>query len=94
AFVGGASRVNKDVPPYVRAAGSPLEVAGLNSVGLRRRGFNDEVRRELKRVYRLFFASEYNVTQALERARSELSSSPELEAFLSFVETSERGVTL
>lgn len=94
AFVGGASRVNKDVPPYVRAAGSPLEVAGLNSVGLRRRGFSDEVRRELKRAYRLFFASEFNVSQALERARADLPASPELDAFLDFIESSERGVAL
>ena len=94
AFVGGASRVSKDVPPYVRAAGSPLELSGLNSVGLRRRGFPDAVRLELKRAYRLFFASEYNVSQALERARAELEMSPEVEVFLSFVEESERGVAL
>ena len=94
AFVGGASRVAKDVPPYVRAAGSPLELAGLNSVGLRRRGFSEEVRLELKRAYRLFFASEFNVSQALERARTDLNPSPELEALITFVEESERGVSL
>jgi UDP-N-acetylglucosamine acyltransferase len=94
AFVGGASRVSKDVPPYVRAAGSPMELAGLNSVGLRRRGFSDEVRLELKRAYRLFFASEYNISQALERARAELASWPEVETFIAFVEESERGVAL
>ena len=94
AFVGGASRVSKDVPPYVRAAGSPLELAGLNSVGLRRRGFSDEVRLQLKRAYRLFFASEFNVSQALARARSELDVTPEVEVFLAFVEESERGVAL
>ena len=94
AFVGGASRVSKDVPPFVRAAGSPLELAGLNSVGLRRRGFSDDVRLQLKRAYRLFFASEYNISQALERARAELDMSPEVEAFLTFVQESERGVAL
>ncbi|HUG41053.1 MAG TPA: acyl-ACP--UDP-N-acetylglucosamine O-acyltransferase [Longimicrobiales bacterium] len=94
AFVGGASRVSKDVPPYVRAAGSPMELSGLNSVGLRRRGFSDEVRLELKRAYRLFFASEHNVSQALERARTELSALPEVETFIAFVEESERGVAL
>lgn len=94
AFVGGATRVSKDVPPYVRAAGSPMELSGLNSVGLRRRGFSEEARLELKRAYRLFFASDLNVSQALERARAELRPLPEVETFLAFVEESERGVAL
>ncbi|HYR09523.1 MAG TPA: acyl-ACP--UDP-N-acetylglucosamine O-acyltransferase, partial [Longimicrobium sp.] len=72
AFVGGATRVAKDVPPYVKAAGSPMQLYGLNSVGLQRRGFSDEVRQELKRAYRMFFASTNNVSQALSRAREEL----------------------
>ncbi|MFL5383471.1 MAG: acyl-ACP--UDP-N-acetylglucosamine O-acyltransferase [Longimicrobiaceae bacterium] len=92
AFVGGATRVAKDVPPYVKAAGSPMELYGLNSVGLQRRGFPEEVRRELKRAYRLFFASNHNVAQALARAREELRALPEVEVFLSFFENSERGV--
>lgn len=94
AFVGGASRVPKDIAPYVRCAGSPLAMAGLNSVGLRRRGFSEETRLALKRAYRLFFASEYNVSQALERARAELPALPEVEAFITFFEESERGVSL
>lgn len=92
AFVGGATRVAKDVPPYVKAAGSPMQLYGLNSVGLQRRGFPEEVRRELKRAYRLFFASNHNVQQALQRAREELRALPEVETFLSFFEGSERGV--
>jgi UDP-N-acetylglucosamine acyltransferase len=94
AFVGGASRVAKDVAPYVRAAGNPLEMSGLNSVGLRRRGFSPEVRMELKRAYRLFFTSSLNVKQAIERARSELELLPEVERFINFFETSDRGVSL
>jgi UDP-N-acetylglucosamine acyltransferase len=92
AFVGGATRVAKDVPPYVKAAGSPMELYGLNSVGLQRRGIPDDVRRELKRAYRLFFASNHNVAQALARAREELRALPEVEVFLSFFENTERGV--
>jgi UDP-N-acetylglucosamine acyltransferase len=64
-FIGGASRVVKDIPPYVKAAGNPIQLYGLNSVGLQRRGYSDEVRRELKRAYRLLFRSELNVSQAL-----------------------------
>jgi len=94
AFVGGASRVSKDIPPFVKAAGSPLEMYGLNSVGLQRRGFPEDVRRELKRAYRLFFASTYNTSQALERARAELHPFAEVEVFLSFFEATERGVAV
>jgi UDP-N-acetylglucosamine acyltransferase len=95
AFVGGASRVPKDVPPYVRASGAPLKLYGLNSVGLQRRGFSDEVRRDLKRAYRLFFNSALNVTQALEQARLDiLDPQPEVERFLAFIEASGRGITV
>ena len=94
AFVGGQSRVAKDIPPYVKAAGIPIQLYGLNSVGLQRRGFSEEVRRELKRAYRLFFASSHNTTQALARAREELRELPEVELFLNFFETSQRGVSV
>lgn len=94
AFVGGASRVPKDVAPYVRCSGNPLEMSGLNSVGLRRRGFTPEVRLELKRAYRLFFLSTLNVTQAIARAREELELIPEVERFITFFEQSERGVSI
>ncbi len=94
AFVGGASRVAKDVPPYVRAAGNPIKMAGLNSVGLQRRGFSEEVRRELKRAYRLIYHSSLNVSQALEQARAELQIFPEVEHMLAFIDASERGITL
>jgi UDP-N-acetylglucosamine acyltransferase len=93
AFIGGASRVVKDIPPYVRAAGNPIQLYGLNSVGLQRRGFPEDVRRELKRAYRLFFASTYNTSQALARAREELRAIPEIEVFLSFFEDTHRGVS-
>lgn len=93
AFVGGASRVAKDIPPFVKAAGNPLQLYGLNSVGLQRRGYSEEVRMELKRAYRLLYMSAYNTSQALARAREELQPLPEVEAFLSFFEESERGVS-
>ncbi len=94
AFVGGASRVQKDVPPYVKAAGSPIGLYGLNSVGLQRRGFSPELRRELKRAYRLIFHSSLNVSQALEQARAELDLYPEVQHMIDFIEASERGVIL
>jgi UDP-N-acetylglucosamine acyltransferase len=92
AFVGGGSRVNQDIPPYVKAVGNPMELYGLNSIGLQRAGFPGETIAALKRAYRLFFNSDLNLSQALERARSDLPPFPEVERFLAFVESSERGV--
>jgi UDP-N-acetylglucosamine acyltransferase len=92
AFVGGGSRVNQDIPPYVKAVGNPMELYGLNSIGLQRAGFPGETVAALKRAYRLFFNSDLNLSQALERARSDLPAVPEVEQFLAFVQSSERGV--
>ena len=94
AFVGGCSRISQDVPPYIKAVGNPIKLYGLNSVGLQRNNFPDDVIRELKRAYRLFFRSELNVTQAKERAASELKPFPEVQELLRFVEESGRGVVV
>jgi UDP-N-acetylglucosamine acyltransferase len=94
AFIGGLSRVQKDIPPFVKAVGNPIQLYGLNSVGLRRRGFSDEVIAELKKAYRLLFRSEFNVSQALEQAATELKPYDEVKALIEFVEASSRGVTV
>ena len=94
AFVGGCSRISQDVPPYVKAVGNPIKLYGLNSVGLQRNSFPEEVVRELKRAYRIFFRSELNVTQAKERAAAELKPFPEVLQLLRFVEESGRGVVV
>ncbi len=91
-FVGGCSRVAKDVPPYLKAVGNPVKLYGLNSVGLQRSGFDEALVRELKRAYRLVFRSELNVSQAMSRARAELQPLAEVTAFLTFIEESERGI--
>ncbi len=93
AFIGGMSAVLKDVPPFVKASDDPLTLFGLNSTGLQRRGFTVEVRRELKRAYRLVFASDLNVGEGIARARGELNIYPEVEQFLSFIEAGGRGTT-
>jgi UDP-N-acetylglucosamine acyltransferase len=93
AFVGGSSAVRKDVPPFVKAAGDPLRLFGLNTVGLQRRGFSDEERAALRRAYRLLFQSKSNLREALRTAREELSGT-HVEALLTFIEGSERGITL
>jgi UDP-N-acetylglucosamine acyltransferase len=93
-FIGGCSRVPKDIPPFVKAVGNPIRLFGLNSVGLRRRGFAEDVVAELKKAYRLLFRSELNVTQAIEQATAELQQFPEVRDLIAFVETSGRGVTV
>jgi UDP-N-acetylglucosamine acyltransferase len=93
-FIGGCSRVPKDVAPFVKAVGNPIKLFGLNSVGLERNGFPEEVRRELKRAYRLFFKSELNLSQAREKANAELHPYPEVLEFLRFFDNSDRGLVI
>jgi UDP-N-acetylglucosamine acyltransferase len=93
-FIGGMARVNKDVPPYVKAVGNPIKLYGLNSIGLQRNGFSPETILELKKAYRMFFRSELNIAQALETARRELAMGPEVQAFVDFVEDSQRGIVI
>jgi UDP-N-acetylglucosamine acyltransferase len=92
-IIGGGCRVPKDVVPYVRAAGNPLRVAGLNSVGLQRRGFSAETISALKKAYRIFFRSNLLTPDAIEKIRQECPAIPEVLLFCEFVERSERGIT-
>jgi UDP-N-acetylglucosamine acyltransferase len=93
AFLGGGSRIAQDVPPYCRAAGNPSKLYGLNSVGLERRGFSEEVRKALKKAYRLIFQSGLNVSQGVARAEEEAPQIPEVKHLLRFIRDSERGIT-
>jgi UDP-N-acetylglucosamine acyltransferase len=93
-FIGGCSRVSKDIPPFLKAVGNPVKLYGLNSVGLQRSGFPENVVLELKRAYRLFFRSDLNLTQAMQRVETELEQFPEVTELVQFVEASERGVVI
>ena len=92
AFIGGCSRVSQDIPPFVMAVGNPVELFGLNAVGLARGGLSAEAVAALKRLYRLLFNSGLNFSQAIERARLELPPLPEVQRLIEFVARSERGV--
>ncbi|MDZ7336904.1 MAG: acyl-ACP--UDP-N-acetylglucosamine O-acyltransferase [candidate division KSB1 bacterium] len=92
AFVGAGCKAMKDVPPYVLAMAEPLQFAGLNSVGLRRRGFSQETMALLKRAYRLLYRSNLNVSQALARIREELPQTEEIQHVVRFIEGSRRGI--
>ena len=94
AFVGGFSKVTKDIPPFVRADGNPSSLYGLNNVGLKRKGFTHEVRQELKKAYSLFYRSDLNIAQARARADAELQMIPEVLAFVRFFDESQRGVSV
>lgn len=94
AFIGGASRLPKDVPPYTMAVGNPPRLYGLNTVGLARRGFSSDTRRKLKQAYRALFKSGLNISHAIEELRSRGDLIEEVERMIAFIESSERGITV
>lgn len=91
-MISGGSLVRKDVPPYTKAAREPLTYAGVNTVGLRRRGFSTEKISEIQEVYRYIFLKGLNNSKAIDLVESELSYSEERDYIISFIRTSERGV--
>jgi len=91
-FIAGGTRVAKDVPPYILAANEPLKFAGLNHVGLKRRGFSPETLAALKHAYQLIYNSDLNISQALTRIREEMELTPEIRHVIEFIESSERGI--
>ncbi|QHI35032.1 Acyl-[acyl-carrier-protein]--UDP-N-acetylglucosamine O-acyltransferase [Kordia antarctica] len=92
AFVTGGSLVRKDVPPYVKAAREPLSYVGINSVGLRRRGFTTEKIREIQNIYRILYQKNYNNTQAAEIIEAEMEATTERDEILQFIKNSHRGI--
>ncbi len=93
AFVGGGSRLSQDVVPFTTAAGNPCSAYGINSTGLRRRGFDDERIRALESAYRDLFRSDLNLGDAVERLAESGPATEDVRAMIEFVRASERGVT-
>ncbi len=93
-FIGGCSRVSKDIPPFLKAVGNPVKLYGLNTVGLQRSGMDEATIRELKRAYRLLFRSDLNISQAMEQVQNDLEPLAEVRELVRFVEASERGVVI
>ncbi len=93
-MIGGGLRVPKDVPPFIRAAGEPLVFSGLNSVGLRRRGFSRETIDTLNKAYNILYNSNLNVSQAVAKIKenTELLRSSEVQNVLDFIANSKRGI--
>lgn len=92
-MISGGSLVRKDVPPYVTVAREPLAYAGVNSIGLRRRGYTNETINMIQDMYREIYVKDQNVAQALENIEKNIPDSKEKEYILNFVKNSERGIT-
>ena len=92
AFLGGGSLVRKDIPPFVKAAREPLTYAGVNSVGLRRRGFSEEQVTNLHNLYRLLFLGGMNTQDAIARIEAEIEPSQERDQALEFIRAATRGI--
>jgi UDP-N-acetylglucosamine acyltransferase len=91
-MIGGGSLVRKDVPPFVTAAREPLSYAGINSIGLRRRGFSTEDMRHIEDVYRALFVRGYNMKKALEFIEQDLPQTKYTQQIAQFVRTAKRGL--
>ncbi len=92
AMVSGGSLVRKDVPPYTKAAKEPLSYVGINSIGLRRRGFSTDKIREVQNIYRILYQKNYNTTQALEIIEAEMEATTERDDIIQFIKNSHRGI--
>lgn len=91
-MIGGGFRVQQDICPYAMVAGYPLKVVGINSIGLRRRGFAPETIKKLEQTFKLLFFSGLNTTQAVERINGEIEKTPEIDNILGFLGRSNRGI--
>lgn len=91
-MVSGGSLVRKDVPPFSKAGKEPLSYIGINSIGLRRRGFTTEKIREIQDIYRILYQKNYNTTQALEKIEAEMEATKERDQIILFIKNSQRGI--
>lgn len=92
AMVGGFSGVVQDVPPYTMVSGARARLYGLNTVGLKRRGFSDETINLLKRAYKILFREKLQLKEAIEKIKKELPKTKEIEHLIDFIEANKRGI--
>jgi UDP-N-acetylglucosamine acyltransferase len=93
AMIGGQSAITLDVPPYVNATGNRAQLYGLNTIGLKRKGFSDEVINDLKKAYKIIFRSGLTQDDAFKKAIETFPHSREVAYFVDFMRNSKRGVT-
>jgi UDP-N-acetylglucosamine acyltransferase len=93
AIMSGFSGTRQDVPPFAKSESAPAVIAGMNTVGMKRRGFSQEDRNLIKEAYKLLFYSNLNTTQAIEKIEAELDCTNEhIMHLVDFVKTSKRGI--
>lgn len=92
AMISGGSLVRKDVPPYTKAGKEPLSYVGINSIGLRRRGFSTEKIREIQEIYRILYQKNFNTSQALGKIEGEMEATAERDEIITFIRNSQRGI--
>ena len=92
AFIGGLSKVSKDVPPFMIAHGDPIEVRGFNRIGMERKGFSEEARKSIKEAYRILYRTDDSLQDALSRMETELEQTDELKALIAFCNSAEKGI--
>ncbi|MFK5982715.1 MAG: acyl-ACP--UDP-N-acetylglucosamine O-acyltransferase [Flavobacteriaceae bacterium] len=92
AFVTGGTLVRKDVPPYVKGAREPMSYVGINSIGLRRRGYKSEKIREIQSIYRILYQKNYNNSQAVRLIEADMAATTERDEILQFIKNSKRGI--
>lgn len=93
AFVGGMSKITKDLPPYMIANGDPLEVRGFNKIGMERRGVDEVGRKAIKEAYRNIYRKEGKVADVLDRVEAEVEQTAEVKHLVDFCRKSEKGIT-
>lgn len=91
-MIQGGALINKDIPPFVKAAREPISYAGVNSIGLRRRGFSNETITNIQEIYRFLYLSGLNFMDAIDRIEAELPSSKERDEIILFVRNAKRGI--
>jgi UDP-N-acetylglucosamine acyltransferase len=91
-MIQGGSHVNKDVPPFIKAAREPISYCGINSIGLRRRNYTNEQIRDIQEIYRYLYQSGLNNSDAIERIEAELPATKERDEIILFVKNSPRGI--
>ncbi len=91
-MIGGGYRLQQDVCPYALVAGYPLKITGINSVGLKRRGFSKEALKSIEACYKLLFSSNLNTTQAVERIKSDVEETDQVTEIINFIASTKRGM--
>ena len=91
-MIQGGSRFSKDIPPYIIAGRDPIAYCGINIIGLRRRGFSNEIIEQIHNAYRIIYQSGLNTTDALAKIEEEIEISPEIEYIIGFIRESQRGI--